>query len=60
MLLDTFHLLGQESWLTALCRVFLAMLMGGALGLERSRKLRPAGLDVYKRQLFSACFVTIA
>ena len=57
MLLDTFHLLGQESWLTALCRVFLAMLMGGALGLERSRKLRPAGLRTYMLVCIGSCAI---
>lgn len=39
----------------ALLRLILAMLMGAALGLERSRKLRPAGLRTYMLVCIGAC-----
>ena len=45
---------------TAIVRLVLAMLMSGALGLERTRKLRPAGLRTYMLVCIGACTVTMA
>lgn len=52
-----FQVLEQSPGLTVLIRMLLAMLMGGTLGLERSRKLRPAGLRTYMLVCIGACAV---
>lgn len=41
--------------LTALIRLFLAMFAGGVLGMERTRKLRPAGMRTYMLVCIGAC-----
>lgn len=42
-----------------LARVLLAMLLGGALGLERERKHRPAGLRTYMIVCMSSALVML-
>ncbi|MDD6159883.1 MAG: MgtC/SapB family protein [Oscillospiraceae bacterium] len=44
---------------TALLRLAMSMIMGAALGLERSRKLRPAGLRTYMLVCIGACAMMI-
>lgn len=43
--------------LTVAVRILLSVLCGGALGLERTRKLRPAGLRTYMLVSLGACIV---
>ena len=57
MLPELVCFLEQESGVNALFRLFLAMLLGGILGLERSRKLRPAGLRTYMLVCIGSCAI---
>ena len=41
----------------AVFRLLLAALIGGILGIERTRKLRPAGLRTYMLVCIGACTV---
>ena len=43
--------------LTVAVRILLSVLCGGALGLERTRKRRPAGLRTYMLVSLGACIV---
>lgn len=44
---------------STLLRLFLAMLIGGFLGIERSRKMRPAGLRTYMLICVGSCAVML-
>jgi putative Mg2+ transporter-C (MgtC) family protein len=47
MLLENMEILRELNFLTVTLRLFLAMILGGALGLERTRKRMPAGFRTY-------------
>lgn len=42
-----------------LLRIFVALLLGGILGLERGLKNRPAGMRTYMLVCMGACVVMI-
>lgn len=47
MYLENLEFLRELNFITVTLRLFLAMLLGGALGLERTRKRMPAGFRTY-------------
>ena len=45
---------------TALIRLLLALVASGILGMERTRKLRPAGMRTYMLVCIGACSTMLA
>ena len=51
--------LREVTYLAVLLRIFAAVIIGGALGLERGMKNRPAGLRTYMLVCVGACVVML-
>lgn len=47
----------ELTYLEIAIRIFLAILLGGALGLERGLKNRPAGMRTYMLVCLGSCVV---
>ena len=51
--------LRQVTWLAVFLRIFAAVIFGGAIGLERGMKNRPAGLRTYMLVCVGACLIML-
>lgn len=55
--MDLVDYLRELNMATILLRIFLAIIVGGVIGMERGRKHRPAGLRTYILVCLGACLV---
>ena len=51
--------LREVTYLAVILRIFTAVLFGGAIGLERGMKNRPAGLRTYMLVCVGACLIML-
>ena len=51
--------LREVTYLSVALRIFVAFLLGGALGLERGLKQRPAGLHTHMLVCVGACMIML-
>ena len=51
--------LREVTWLAVVLRILVAFLLGGALGMERGLKQRPAGLRTYMLVCVGACMIML-
>lgn len=58
-LADFTHPYPSIAWQTALSRMIVAAIMGGAIGLERETREKPAGLRTHMMICLAACLFTL-
>ena len=51
--------LREVTYLAVILRIFVAVLIGGILGLERGMKNRPAGMRTYMLVCVGACVIML-
>ena len=49
----------EVTWLAVILRILVAFILGGALGMERGLKQRPAGLRTYMLVCVGACMIML-
>lgn len=52
-------MLRDVTWISVIIRILVAFLLGGALGVERGLKQRPAGLRTYMLVCVGACMIML-